>query len=84
MLTLFTLLYTFDSNQPFYLLTGNESNLIEEMKLVKSLILNGTHGDRANVSNLWFIITDQTPDQYNNETLEFINEIKDECKMLMC
>ena len=47
------------------------------MELVKSLITNRTHGDRENVTNLWFLITDQTPDDYRNQSLTtLIDEIK--------
>ena len=52
------------------------------MELVKSLITNRTHGDRENVTNLWFLITDQTPDDYRNQSLTtLIDEIKNSSKL---
>ena len=56
---------------------GQNPDIVQEIELVKSLITNKTHGDRENVTNLWFLITDQTPDDYRNQSLTtLIDEIK--------
>ena len=49
--------------------TGQKPDIVQEIELVKTLIANKTHGDRENVTNLWFLITDQTPDDYRNQNL---------------
>ena len=60
---------------------GDIPDMVNELIVAITMIANATHGDRSNVTNLWFLITDQIPDTYRNESLtSLIDGMKDQSK----
>ncbi len=49
---------------------GSGPDLVSEVVTTRLEVLNGTRGDRPDVTNLWVVLTDQTPDIYSNTSLE--------------